>query len=41
MCEAHAGADLVDRVCSAFEGALGAALEERVTQPASPAGASA
>jgi glutamate-1-semialdehyde 2,1-aminomutase len=34
MCEAHAGADIVDRVCSAFEGALAAALDERARVPA-------
>jgi glutamate-1-semialdehyde 2,1-aminomutase len=29
ICEAHAGSDIVDRVCSAFEGALEDALDER------------
>ena len=29
VCEAHAEADLVDRVCSAFEGSLDSALEAR------------
>ncbi len=33
MCEAHADTDIVDRVCSAFEGALGAALDERTIAP--------
>jgi len=32
MCEAHTGPDIVDRVCSAFEGALGAALDARTTR---------
>jgi hypothetical protein len=29
VCEAHAHGDIVDRVLSAFEGSLAAALEER------------
>ncbi|HXR26372.1 MAG TPA: aminotransferase class III-fold pyridoxal phosphate-dependent enzyme, partial [Candidatus Baltobacteraceae bacterium] len=34
MCEAHAAGDDLDRVVSAFEGALEAALDERAGSPA-------
>ena len=34
MCEAHAEGDLVDRVVTAFEGSLDAALEARAASPA-------
>jgi glutamate-1-semialdehyde 2,1-aminomutase len=34
MCEAHAAGDDVDRVVTAFEGALDAALEARTGSPA-------
>jgi glutamate-1-semialdehyde 2,1-aminomutase len=33
MCEAHAEGDIVDRIASAFEGSLAAALEERAARP--------
>jgi hypothetical protein len=41
ICEAHAKADLVDRVVSAFEGSLADALEARASHEVAHVGAAA
>jgi hypothetical protein len=36
VCEAHADADIIDRVLTSFEDSLAAALEERARHPLAP-----